>query len=350
MNKFLILDVNDSRWTEIISSCFQFDFYHTQSYSLLEKEHKPLLCVAYQNNDFIAIPLIIRGIEGTDYYDCTSLYGYCGPVSNLPFESLSEEHIQFFQSQLQDFFKRKRLISAFSRLHPVINQNRVFENFGKINQINKTVVIDLSLTEEEQYKQYRKNHRKNIEKLKEQGFVVSEATTIDEFDNFIRLYHDLMIRLKANQSYFFDREYFYNLLNNPDFKMKLFLAKKDNEIAAGGLFSFCSNIMQAHLTCDNFNYRDKAPVKLVFDHARRIGNEYKMKYLHLGGGWQGSSDDSLFYFKAGFSEKTLMFSGWQLIVEESKYIDLCNKFKVDPAISTNYFPAYRLQDVTKVSF
>jgi hypothetical protein len=105
--------------------------------------------------------------------------------------------------------------------------------------------------------------------------------------------------------------------------------------------------MQAHLTCDNIKYRDKAPVKLVFDHARRTGSDFKMKYLHLGGGLQGSSDDSLFHFKAGFSEKKLIFSGWQFIIDESKYTNLTNKIKVGTQISTDYFPAYRLQYMSK---
>ena len=341
MNRFLVIDISDPRWTDIISSAYQYDFYHTQSYSQLERKHRPILCVAFKNYDFIAIPLIIRKIDGTDLFDCTSVYGYCGPVSNIPFESISKEHILFFQSELLSFFKESHLISVFSRLHPILNQHLVLENFGIIKEINKTVVIDLTLPKEEQYKRYRKNHRKDIERLRKEGFIVSEASTNSEIDFFIQLYYDLMSRIKAHQSYYFDREYFYQLLNNPNFKAKLLLAKKNNEIAAGGLFTFTNNIIQSHLTCDNIKYRKYSPVKLVFDNARLLGCDLNMKFLHLGGGKHGSSDDSLFNFKAGFSDKRSVYYVWQMIIDEFKYSYLIDFFNIDSHKTSNYFPAYR---------
>jgi len=193
MSSCSIITVSDPKWSDIILSAYQYDLYHTQSYAILEKRYKPLLFVAYHDNNFIALPILIRNIGGTDYFDCTSLYGYCGPVSNLPFESISKEHISFFQEELMSFFRRNFIISAFSRLHPIFNQCLVLENFGKIVNINKTVVLDLTLPEEQQIKQYRKNHRKDISKLREEGFKISEAATKFEIDFFIQLYNDLML-------------------------------------------------------------------------------------------------------------------------------------------------------------
>ena len=117
---------------------------------------------------------------------------------------------------------------------------------------------------------------------------------------------------------------------------------------AGGLFSFTQNIMQAHLTCDHIDYRKKSPLKLVFDHARRTGIEKGMHYLHLGGGRQGCPNDSLFHFKAGFSEKTAVFSGWQLIIDGLKYNELVDLFKIDRQSLTGHFPAYRARSVETI--
>lgn len=343
MNKFFVLAVSDPDWARIISLSHQYDFYHTQSYSQLERNNEPVLCVAYQDNDFIALPLVIRKIEGTDFYDCTSVYGYCGPVSNLPFESITKEHILFFQSELLKFFKDKELVSAFSRLHPIFKQYPVLENLGIIKEINKTVAIDLTLLKEEQYLAYSAWHRKDIMRLMRQGFIVSEASTNSEIDNFIQMYNELMGRLIADNLYYFSREYFYSFLNNPCFKAKLLLVKKDNEIAGGALITFTNDIIQVHLSCDNIKYRTKSPVKIIIDHARLMGCDLKMKLLHMGGGRQGSSDDSLFYWKAGFSNKRFVFSGWQLIVDEAKYSYLNDFFKIDNKNICNYFPAYRVK-------
>ena len=37
-SKFLVINVNDYRWNDIVFKSLQYDFYHTQSYHLLEKE------------------------------------------------------------------------------------------------------------------------------------------------------------------------------------------------------------------------------------------------------------------------------------------------------------------------
>jgi hypothetical protein len=340
MNKFFVLAVSDPDWARIISLSHQFDFYHTQSYSQLERNNEPVLCVAYQDDDFIALPLIIRKIEGTDLYDCTSVYGYCGPVSNLPLETLTQEHVLFFQSELLKFFKEKELVSVFSRLHPFFNQYPVLKNLGIIKEINKTVAIDLTLPKEEQYLAYCSWHKNDIARLHRQGFIVTEASNDSDIDTFIQMYNELMGRLIADNLYYFSREYFYSFLNNPCFKAKLFLVKKDNETAGGALLTFTNNIIQVHLSCDNIKYRTKSPVKMIIDHARLLGCDLNMKLLHMGGGRHGSSDDSLFHWKAGFSNLRFVFSGWQLIVDESKYNYLINFFNIGDKNTSNYFPAY----------
>jgi hypothetical protein len=54
--------------------------------SLLEKG--VLLLAFFFNDDFIALPLIVTAIPNTSFVDCTSVYGYCGPISSLNFEDI----------------------------------------------------------------------------------------------------------------------------------------------------------------------------------------------------------------------------------------------------------------------
>ncbi len=341
MNSFSIIGVTDTRWAEIISLSNQYDFYHTQSFSLLEKTHEPVLCVAFQNNDFIAMPMLLRKIEGTDLFDCTSVYGYCGPVSNLPFKNISKDHIRYFQSELFSFFKNSHIVSAFSRFHPIYDQDPVFENFGIIRDINKTVAIDLTLSIEEQYNKYRRDHKRRLRRLRENGFSVVEASTTDEIDSFVQIYYEVMKRLNADSSYFFEKNFFYTILDNPCFEAKLLLARKDNEIAGGVIYTFVNDIMQQYLSGELFKYRDQSPTRLIIDEARLIGCEYNMKLLHMGGGLHGSSEDSLFNFKRGFSDLLFDFRGWQLIVDKSKYSYLIDFFGADKQKENDYFPRYR---------
>ena len=139
------------------------------------------------------------------------------------------------------------------------------------------------------------------------------------------------------------KEYLYHFLNNKDFKARLLLAKKENVITAGGVFTLTGRIMQYHLSSTKFEYRKDAPMKLILDQARLIGIENNMDYLHLGGGVNGSSADSLFEFKAGFSDIRFVFSIWQLIVNEMKYSYLIDFFNIDRKKISNFFPVYRVK-------
>ena len=59
----------------------------------------------------------------------------------------------------------------------------------------------------------------------------------------------------------------------------------------------------------------------------------------------GSSEDSLFNFKRGFSDTLFNFRGWQLIVDQSKYSYLIELFRIDKQNKVDYFPIYRVNDI-----
>ncbi|WP_347068298.1 GNAT family N-acetyltransferase [Flavobacterium sp. WV_118_3] len=338
MYNFSIIEANDNSWSEVIAKSKQYDFYHTQSYHRLEKENRRVLCVVYFDDNFVALPLIVRKIPNTDLFDCTSVYGYCGPVSTMDFETIPDAVINYFQEQLLHFFKANNIISAFSRLHPLISGEKMFANFGIIKDINKTVAIELNITPEEQRKQYRKSTKSELNQLKRKGFEVVKATTKSEIDAFIAIYHETMKRVNASDSYFFDHDYFYAFLDNKCFQNWLLLAKKDNEIAAGAIFTITNKIMQYHLAGTDEAFIKETPMKLILDEARLLGNDLKMEFLHLGGGVGGSDQDSLFKFKSGFSDYRCMYKVWQFIVDPEKYDELVGNRKV---VRSNFFPLYR---------
>ena len=94
--------------------------------------------------------------------------------------------------------------------------------------------------------------------------------------------------------------------------MHLWVVKKGQEIAAGGLFGECCKIVQYHLSGSSVEHERFSPTRLmladVFDWARERGNEQ----VHLGGGL-GSSKDGLFHFKAGFSDLRGVFETLRIV-------------------------------------
>jgi hypothetical protein len=342
MNNFYALEMNDLRWNEYVLKSYQYDFYHTNCYHLLQNVGKPILLVATFGNDFIAIPLILREIEGTDYFDCTSVYGYCGPISNLNFNCVTEEMFEYFRLELRLYFQKNKIISVFSRLHPVICGDQLFSNFGIVKSLNETVAIDLKLSPEEQRKQYRKSNKSEINQLKgKKGFMIKEAESDEEIQAFVEVYKETMERVDADPYYFFDYDYFHSFLKNGCYSTKLLLAIHGGQITAGAVFTVTDKIMQYHLAGTKNEYIKDTPMKLILDTARLIGNQLKLEYLHLGGGVGGSDEDSLFRFKAGFSESRFIFRIWQYVVDQEKYEAICKMKFSNRIINSNFFPQYR---------
>lgn len=342
MNRSEVIQVHETRWDSIISKCPTHDFYHTRSYHAMETEgsgQKAMLFVSYWDSRYIAFPLVLRHIEETSYKDCTSVYGYCGPVSNGSMEDANEELIAAFQSQLLEFFRKEHIIAAFSRLHPLVASQPVFHDFGSIREVNKTVAIDLRLSLEEQRKQYRKSNKSEINQLrKKKGYTVKKAETKAEVDTFIHIYNETMQRVNADDYYFFEPDYFQKMLDNPNYASMLLLAIKEGEITAGAIFTITNNVMQYHLAGTAAAYIYDTPMKLILDEARLRGHQLQLDFLHLGGGVGGSDDDSLFRFKSGFSKQFFQYCTWQLIVEVNAYKELADRNGVE---QSDYFPLYR---------
>ena len=73
--------------------------------------------------------------------------------------------------------------------------------------------------------------------------------------------------------------------------------------------------------------------------------------MHLGGG-VGAAEDSLFNFKAGFSQKRHAFSCWKWVVNEGAYDEIASSVREHQRLAglrpsaSNYFPAYRVGGVS----
>lgn len=334
-------DSRNSRWERVVRLSYRYDFHHTAFYHTIDNNYRSILFTAYDEEDFIALPLVIRPIEGTDLYDATSVYGYCGPISSRADLLFSDDLVKYFKSNFQKFCLDNRIVSVFSRLHPLLEQEHFFLDFGEIVPLNKTVAIDLRLKPEEQRRQYRKSNKSEINQLRRKGFTVEEATTQEEIDRFIEIYYETMDRVHATPYYYFSKSYFHDFLSNAAFENRLLVAKLDDAIIAGAIFTVTDKIMQYHLAGTTEEYIRLTPMKLILDEARLLGNSLGPEFLHLGGGVGGSDDDSLFRFKSGFSNHFCQFSVWKYIVDHKTYDSLVTKNGLADRADQSFFPLYR---------
>jgi hypothetical protein len=309
---------------------------------MIENTGESILFTASNGTDTIALPLVLRAIPETLFFDATSVYGYGGPVFNKPVIELDSKFVRYFKKEFVKYLESNKVISVFCRLHPLCYQGDIFSDFGTLVNLNKTVSINLTITPEEQWKIYRKSSKPEINKLRRIGYEVVVDNSTAAIDAFINIYFETMDKLDAKENYYFSREYLHSFIKNTAFDVKLLVAKFEGQIVAGAIFTVVKDIMQYHLAGTKSEFARDSPMKLIIDEARLLGNTLKIKYLHLGGGTTTSEDDSLFRFKSSFSKDFHQFTVWKFISNKEQY----DKLVEDSALMdspSNFFPLYRLE-------
>lgn len=328
----------ETEWKNSIGD-IEHDFYHTWSYHQIaadNEEGEPILLVFEIGTSKIALPLLFRRIDDT-WSDLTSVYGYPGLITT---EDVDEEVVTLFFKSVNNWANSQNVVSLFTRLNTLLDGKCKFPD-NMIDLKGETVIIDLQLPMEAQFKLYRKNYRNLVKRLVKEGFVCSWSNTDEDLDEFISIYNQTMISVNASAKYFFERQHYESLMATTDFKVRIYSCYQGSEKVCSGLFVFCGNIVQYHLSGTDPKYKESAPTRLMIDSVRKDATELGYRVFHLGG---GTSDerDSLFNFKYGFSRIAIDFRVLKIIVNEEKYADLCglsvNELR---RCEQGFFPLYR---------
>ena len=337
-------------WDNLVKKCDFADFYHTYDYHHASKVNgeEPVLIHYTEDNKTVVLPLLFRNIEYSLYKDATSVYGYPGPITK---NIASDFDYSVFHKELHQFFREQNIVSVFSRLNSFIPyQESCLLDLGNTETLGRVVYIDLTKTLEEQWVAYSKRLRTYINKSRT-VYTIKKANKLADLESFVALYHENMRRVNANAAYFFDNKYFLDLINSTDFETELLLAvnKETGEAAGGAMFTKKNTIVQYHLSGTAERYLDLNPVKLLIDEMRIRATQENYSCFNLGGG-VGSKEDSLFYFKSGFSKDSKPFKVWKYKVNQDIYNDLVLQRKDIRYFeeTLHYFPRYR--NVKQLSF
>jgi hypothetical protein len=354
---------DDPRWGAVLAKC-SYGVHHQPAYVSLAAKHEggePAAFWARHQGFELLIPLVVREIpiEFSDLKglrDATTPYGYPAPLiypltqKVSPERSFSEEEIACATLLLECLrveSARQGIISVFSRLHPLLSTPLApFQRCGSLVAHAETVYVDLLNCEAPMlWKQQRRPFKKCMRHLFNQGF----TGVIDEFKHlpqFYDMYIDTMRRRRADPFYFFDLNYFENLVSTPALEPHLCsVLNSKGKLVAATLYLGSSGIVEAFLSGCLESYFPLSVSKLCYWFMIEWAKEQGKEFLHLGGG-VGGMDDSLLNFKRGFSPLSAPFFTWRLICDEEKY-----RSAVDAWISENgtpmdpfdpaFFPEYR---------
>lgn len=331
----------DEVWDNDLSN-YNFDIYHLSGWlnaSRVIDKGTPKGIVAEYNDKKAFFPIIKRQIDD-ECWDATSTYGYGGPIID---DALTHEDIDIMLEQIKIFLSEEGCISWFIRLHPIINQGWN-TTIGTTITHGPTLMSDLTKSEEEHWTETQNQHRRGIKKALKLNVKTSvEKLSENNIQVFSDIYQETMRKVSADEYYFFDDDYFYNLSKNLQNRLLLITAYQDNIAIASSIYTVCeeSGIMQFHLGGTLDAYRNLQASKLIMHVARKWGRENGHEVLNFGGG-VGAQLDSLYEFKKGFSSKEVDFKTHRIVINSHKYEQLVAQ---NPACNeeadTGFFPLYR---------
>lgn len=335
----------ENEWNRTVGSFEKKDFYHSYDYhQVCLKDNEVAKLLYYSSGDTsIAFPLVIRPINGSGFFDATSVYGYGGPlISHLP----SHFGFQGWKEQMLGYFLEDKIVSVFSSTNPFIDgQEQLLSQMGEIESLGDIVYFDLKQSSEHR-KHYSKTTKRYLNRNKA-IFDIREGNSEDDARQFLEIYHRSMERVGASSQYYFKLPYFIKLLQNKSFFDAYFVfatSKENGDVASGAFIIRTKNsIVQYHLSGTADKYRHLSPIRGVIDHIRRRGKLDSYNFFNLGGG-VGSKNDSLYDFKASFSKNRAPFKVWKYISNIDVYDQLCTIAREKEGkenSNTNYFPAYR---------
>jgi hypothetical protein len=342
------------RWHEVLRQ-LRSDVYHLPDYSALEAtrlQASAEAMVISQGDCLMFVPYLVRSCHGifpvnqdvAYTFDVISPYGYPGILLS---DGVGIDFIAEAWELLQESLRSRGICAAFFRLHPILSQElrlslppELLVNHGK------TVSVDLQLSEAAIWAHTRKGHQSTINKTKRLGFNHRIVTASAGFDAFLSVYKETMDRVSATDAYYFNEVYFEALLGLGD-RLKLCLTELDGELAAACLFFESQGIVQMHLGGTKTSHMALSPFSGLIDYVRYWAKAQGHQYLHLGGGVGGSTEDSLFKFKSGFSRHQHDFHTLRCIIDPVRYQRLVDHRARDLGKSShelihgNFFPAYR---------
>ncbi|GMQ54746.1 peptidoglycan bridge formation glycyltransferase FemA/FemB family protein [Halopseudomonas aestusnigri] len=323
------------KWKELLSKIGKYDFVHTYDFHKISEENgegSPVLFAVFDSDKLLACwPALKRQIPGTDYVDLSCVYGYGGPVFAV---GVTAKNI------LPIFFEGMKCFGAvtlFSRMHPVLVSD-IEDNASRGEYLGDVVVLDVNKGQS-YIDFYRGGHRREIVNSFKKGLAIKVDWDCSDLASFQNIYQGAMLGLNARDYYFFSAEYFKRLAEAKDFKVIIIFAEYEGAKIAASMFIVANNIMQYYLSGTDYRFRNLAASKAIIAKAHELADEMGLSCLILGGG-VGSSKDSLFRFKAGFSDNYQPFYVIKKVLDEEIYRGLC----ADKEVSTDtagHFPPYR---------
>jgi hypothetical protein len=245
--------------------------------------------------------------------DIQSAYGYGGPLSN----SDNREFLKAAELAFAQWARGKDVIAEFLRFHPLVPHGKWYT--GEIASNRETVHIDLA---GELLEQYQARRRTDVRRFLKGDVRVARVSPQIMTVVFPEMYKRNMDQIGATPDYYFSDGYFDSLFSFEG--AENWLAYSGSKAIAGAvmLVSNAAGVAEYFLGAKApHSDEQKAMIGLLHlaaDHYKSAS----FRYLYLGGGRTVDSDDSLLFFKKGFSSSTGQYQVGSRVFDPENYARL----------------------------
>lgn len=292
-------------------------------------------------NQFIKREIPIK-IDGDTYYDIVTPYGYGGPIINRAVNRKKDELVSQYYKAFAEYCEVNNIVSEFVRFHPIINNVSDFELLYDISCIRKTLGTNLKDYDNPIQSEFSKSCRKNIRKALNKGVTFEVIEKPSDIGEFKEIYYSTMDRNSASDYYYFDDEYFANIIKLYRENIIIVKAMYKNKTIAQGLYFVYEKNIHIHLSGTLSEYLHLSPAYVLRYAVTLWGKENGYEMIHHGGGRSNSENDGLYKFKKRFAKNTEFdFYIGKKIWNKKAYQKLCDKTGANQEI--DFFPAYRYE-------
>jgi hypothetical protein len=269
--------------------------------------------------------------EHYDVFDIESPYGYGGPITNNEDKAfLARAHSVYLS-----WCNQNDILAEFIRFHPLLGNWANY--YGNVLNNRDTVYLQLSI--KDLLSSYKTRTRSNLRQASQHGLQVYRVQGKDYLDVIIRMYNSTMESKQADSYYFFPKAYFEKLLEWE--QTIVFLCKYNAEIVSIGIFLLGSSIMEYHLAATNSIGKEIGASSLVLHEAALYAKTAGCSTFYLGGGTDSDPNNSLLFFKSGFSKLRAPFKIGGKVHNQQLYSAIKEEWEHRHGRTTERFLFYR---------
>lgn len=269
----------------------------------------------------IVCPFSERQFDG--YTDIVTPYGFSGFVGTA-------DYLDFAQ-YWKNFAQEKGYVCAYISVNPLLSNDKYYD-LDRIFTYNSVYVLDLTLCEEELYKNLSENRRRQLKDRERLDGLNHDRAVLKDF--ILAQYQRFFSQKNASRTYSFSRQTM-SLLMDLD-NVILVGAGRSEQIEAVCVFAY-TPYGGEYLFNVSMPGKQEHSVVLLWYGVMQL-KSLGVPSLNLGGGI--TEDDGVARFKQRFGGKRSALKCVKEVYNPIIFAELCRRVNADPQESTGYFPPY----------